>query len=86
MFYVPMAILEYRFNDAGITQQIVVGFQWHQGSEQLNARISLTQEYVHTINDKLQLDAMNKEQIESFARRKLRDVVMTGRPEDEVTE
>ena len=81
MQYIPMSILEYRFNDEGFTQQIIIAFQHYQGNEQFNARVSLTQEYVQSINDKLTLDRMNKAQIEQFARAKLRDWVMTSRPE-----
>ena len=82
MNYIPMQVLEYRFSDDGVTEQIVVAFQHYQGNEQFNARVSLTQEYVEGINDKLTLDRMNKAQIESFARRKLRDWILTERPEE----
>ena len=82
MNYIPMQVLEYRFSDAGITEQIVVAFQHYQGNEQLNARVNLTQEYVEGINDKLTLDRMNKAQIEKFARFKLRDWILTERPEE----
>ena len=82
MRYIPMNILEYRFDEQGVTQMIVVAFQYYQGGEQLSARVSLDQEYVASINDGLVLDSMNKEQIESFARRKIRDWVMTKRPEE----
>ena len=81
MNYIPMNVLEYRFNDEGITEQIMVALQHYQGNEQVNARISLDQEYVFSINENLVLDSMNKEQIESFARRKLRDLISTPRPE-----
>ena len=81
MSFIPMQILEYRFNDEGITQQIIIAFQHYQGNEQFNARVSLTQEYVRSVNDKLTLDRMNKSQIEQYARLKLRDWIMTNRPE-----
>ena len=81
MNYIPMQVLEYRFSEAGVTQQIIIAFQHYQGNEQFNARVSLTQEYVRSVNDKLTLDRMNKAQIEQFARVKLRDWVMTSRPE-----
>ena len=83
MNFIPMSILEYNFDDAGVTEQIVVAFQHYQGNEQFNARVSLTQEYVEGINDKVTLDRMNKAQIESFARVKLRDWILTDRPEEE---
>ena len=81
MNYIPMQVLEYRFSEAGVTEQIIIAFQHYQGNEQFNARVSLDQEYVFSINDKLTLDRMNKSQIEQFARVKLRDWVMTSRPE-----
>ena len=81
MNYIPMNVLEYRFNDEGITQQILIALQHYQGNEQFNARVSLTQEFVQGINDNLTLDRMNKAQIESFARVKLRDWILTERPE-----
>ena len=75
-----MNILEYRFDEQGITQLIVVAFQHYQGDEQVSARVVLDQEYVTSVNPKLSLDAMSKEQIESFARRKVRDWVIMTRP------
>lgn len=81
MNFIPMNILEYRFNDEGITEQIIIAIQHYQGNEQFNARVSLDQAYVQSINESLKLDSMNKEQIESFARRKLRDWILEPRPE-----
>ena len=81
MNYIPMNILEYRFDEQGITQMIVVALQHFQGDEQLSARVTLDQEYVTSVNPKLALDAMSKEQIENFARRKIRDWIFTARPE-----
>ena len=80
MNYIPMNILEYRFDEQGVTQTIVVAFQHYQGEEQISVRVLLDQEYVTGVNPKLVLDAMTKEQIESFARRKIRDWVVTTRP------
>ena len=81
MQYIPMSILEYRFSDEGITEQIIIAFQHYQGNEQFNARVSLTQEYVTSVNGNWLLDSMNKEQIENLARRKLRDWILEPRPE-----
>ena len=81
MNYIPMQVLEYRFSDAGITEQIIIALQHYQGNEQFNARVSLSQEYVTSQNPNLELDSMNKEQIENYARRKLRDWISTPRPE-----
>ena len=81
MGFIPMQILEYRFNDEGLTQQIIIAFQHYQGNEQINARVTLDQEYVTSVNPKLALDSMTKEQIETFARRKIRDWVTMARPE-----
>lgn len=77
-----MNILEYRFSDDGVTEQIIVAFQSYQGNEQFSSRVSLDQEYVHGINNALVLDTLNKEQIESFARRKLRDWILMARLEE----
>ena len=76
-----MNILEYRFDEQGVTQMIVVALLNYQGDEQLSARVTLDQEYVTSQNPKLALDAMSKEQIETFARRKIRDWVTMARPE-----
>ena len=83
MSNIPMIILEYKFNDQGVTEQIIIAFQHYQGNEQFNARVSLNQEYVTSQNPNLELDSMNKEQIENYARRKLRDWISTPRPEEE---
>ena len=82
MSNIPMIILEYKFNDQGVTEQIIIAFQHYQGNEQFNARVSLNQEYVTSQNHNLELDSMNKEQIENYARRKLREWIMTPRPEE----
>ena len=86
MNFIPMNVLEYNFDDAGVTERIVVAFQNYQGNEQFNARVSLDQEYVHSINENLVLDSMNKEQVENYARRKLRDWISTERLEEPVEE
>jgi len=82
MTFIPMRILEYNFDDTGVTERIVVGFQHYQGNEQFNARVSLTQEYATSINENVELDRMNKNQIEKFARLKLKDWILTDRPEE----
>ena len=71
MSYIPMIILEYKFNDQGVTEQIIIAFQHYQGNEQFNARVSLTDDYVKGINANLELDRLNKAQIEQYARLKL---------------
>ena len=87
MSFVPMQILEYRFNDEGITEQIIIAFQHYRGNEQINVRIALDQEYVDSQNPDLKLDSMNKDTIENFARRKIRDWILADRPvEPEVEE
>lgn len=86
MNYIPMNILEYRFDEQGVTQTIVVAFQHYQGDEQLSARVSLDQEYVTSVNPKWSLDSMNKDAIENLARRKIRDWVTMARPEEPVEE
>ena len=83
MNYIPMQVLEYRFSEAGVTEQIIIAFQHYQGNEQFNARVSLTGEYIKKQNPNLNLDSLSKEQIETHARRKLRDWVLTPRPEEE---
>ena len=81
MSYIPMIILEYKFNDQGFTEQIIIAFQHYQGNEQFNARISLTDEYIKKQNPNLTLDSLSKEQIEAHGRRKLRDWITEPRPE-----
>ena len=76
-----MQVLEYRFSEAGVTEQIIIAFQHYQGNEQFNARVSLTDEYIKGINENLELDRLNKAQIEQFARVKLRDWILEPRPE-----
>lgn len=82
MNYIPMSVLEYRFNDEGITEKIIIALQHYQGNEQINARVSLTQEYVQSVNERLELDTMNKEQIENHARRKLTAWISEPIPEE----
>ena len=84
MNYIPMQVLEYRFSEAGVTDQIIIAFQHYQGNEQFNARVNLTDEYIKKQNPNLSLDSLTKEQIEAHGRRKLRDWITTPRPEEEV--
>ena len=81
MNYIPMQVLEYRFSEAGVTEQIIIAFQHYQGNEQFNARVSLTDEYIKKQNPNLSLDSLSKEQIEAHGRRKLRDWIIVSRPE-----
>ena len=81
MNFIPMQILEYRFNDEGITERIVIAFQHYQGDNNLNVRVSLDQEYVTTVNPNWVLDSLNKDAIENLARRKIRDWILIERPE-----
>lgn len=80
-----MTILEYRFNETGETTEVRVAFNSFQGETSLSAQITLTEEYVKGINDKLDLDRMNKSQIETYARRYVRDWIMTNKPENTET-
>ena len=80
MNYIPMNILEYRFDEQGVTQTIVVAFQHYQGEEQISVRVSLDQEYVTSVNPNWALDTMNKDAIENLARRKVRDWILVERP------
>lgn len=83
MNFIPMNILEYRFSDEGTTQTIIVELiSAYRANENFNARVVLDQEYVSSIRDGLELDSMNKEQIENFARRKAKDWVLMERPEE----
>ena len=83
MQYIPMQVLEYRFSDTGVTEQIIIAFQHYQGNEQFNARVNLTEEFVEEQNPNLTLDSLTKEQVETFARRRLREWIMVSRPEPE---
>ena len=75
-----MNILEYRFDEQGVTQMIVVALLHYQGDEQINVRVSLDQEYVTSVNPKWVLDTLNKDAIENLARRKVRDWILVERP------
>ena len=82
MNFVPMSILEYRFDDAGITQNILVELSTYVGNENFNVRVALDQDYLESHNPDLVLDTLNKEHIEHFARLKARDWVLVTRPEE----
>lgn len=79
-----MSVLQYNFDDNGETTDVQVAFSTYTGIENFSARVVLTNEYVQSINENVSLDTMNKEQIDNFARRYLRDWVMTA--PDEVVE
>lgn len=81
MTYIPMNIIEYRFNEAGETEQVVVGFQTYSGRDNLNARLNLTIDDIKAINKAWDFQNLNQQRAELVARRKLRDWVMTEKEE-----
>lgn len=82
MIYIPMNILEYRFDDQGNTTQIIVGFQAYGGTDNLNARLNITIEDIKSINPNWDFHNLIKDRAEVVARRKLRDWVMTEKTEE----
>lgn len=83
MQFIPMNVLEYRFNEEGITTEIVVAFERFQGNQRFSSRVNLTQDYVSGIREDLDLNRLNMQQIEQYARLKLRDWILTQRPSGE---
>ena len=81
MKYLPMSILEYRFDELGNTKSIVVQFSSHSQREFFNGNVELTQEYVKTVNPNFDLDRMNKAQCDIAARRKLKAWIDVKPPE-----
>lgn len=82
MKYIPMRILEYRLDENGVIQTIVVAHEQREGQQSFNGRILLDEEYVKSINPNVELDRMNQAQVENFARRKLIAWINTPRPEE----
>lgn len=80
MIYIPMNILEYRFDEEGNTKQIVVGFQTYTSHDNLNARINLTIEDIKSVNEAWDFDNLTQDRCEAVARRKLQAWVRIQKP------
>lgn len=86
MKYIPMTILEYRFDENGKTKAIVVQINTYVGDERINAGVVLTREYMEEVNPNMDMDRMNKEQCDMFARRRLREWIAVEPAKEEEPE
>lgn len=77
MEYIPMGMLEYRFDDKGNATSVVVQLNVYDQSSRdtFNATIELTEKFVKSINPDVDLDKLTKDQADIFARRKINDWV-----------
>lgn len=86
MNYIPMSVLEYRFDDMGNTIAIIVSFNVYDNENSFNSNVKLTEENVNRLNPALELDKMNKNQCDTIARRILKEWVDVKRPIDDPIE
>lgn len=86
MTYIPMSIIEYRFDEEGNTTQVVVGFQTYSGRDNLNARLNLTLGDIQEVNSNWNFSNLTQERAEVVARRKLQAWVRVEKPADEPVE
>ena len=82
MKYVPMNIIEYRFDEEGNTEQVVVGFQTYSGPDSFSARLNISIDDIKASNPAWTFANLTQDRAELVARRKLRDWVMLERPEE----
>lgn len=82
MKYLPMSILEYRFDENGVTTSVVVQFSRYDGGQTFNVTVELTQDFIHSINPNVDMEKMNKVTADAFARRKIKEWVDVDPPVD----
>lgn len=71
MRYIPMSVIQHRFDEQGNTIEIQVSYAIYEGTENFSARVVLSNNYLQTIDGTLKIENLSQEQIDSYARRYL---------------
>lgn len=80
MRYIPMSVIQHNFDEQGNTIEIQVSYAIYEGAENFSARVVLSNDYLQTIDEKLKIENLSQEQIDTYARRYLREWLGTEKP------
>jgi len=71
MRYIPMSVIQHKFDEQGNTIEIQVSYAIYEGVENFSARVVLSNDYLQTIDVNLKIENLNQDQIDMYARRYL---------------
>lgn len=77
MRYIPMSIIQHKFDDQGNTIEIQVSYAIYEGAENFSARVVLSNDYLQSIDENLKIENLSQDQIDTYARRYLREWLET---------
>ena len=80
MRYIPMSIIQHKFDGQGNTVEIQVSYAIYEGVENFSARVVLSNDYLQTIDENLKIENLSQDQIDMYARRYLREWLETEKP------
>ena len=71
MRYIPMSVIQHRFDEQGNTIEIQVSYAIYEGTENFSARVVVSNDYLQTIDESLKIENLSQSQIDMYARRYL---------------
>ena len=71
MRYIPMSIIQHKFDEQGNTVEIQVSYAIYEGVENFSSRVVLSNDYLQTIDESLKIENLSQSQIDMYARRYL---------------
>ena len=71
MRYIPMSIIQHKFDELGNIIEIQVSYAIYEGVENFSARIVLSNDYLQDIDENLKIENLSQGQIDTYARRYL---------------
>ena len=80
MRYIPMSVIQHSFDEQGNTIEIQVSYAIYEGAENFSARVVLSNNYLQTIDETLKIENLSQDQIDTYARRYLREWLETEKP------
>lgn len=80
MRYIPMSIIQHKFDEQGNTIEIQVSYAIYEGVETFSARVVLSNDYLQTIDENLKIENLSQSEIDTYARRYLSEWLGTEKP------
>ena len=80
MRYIPMNVIQHKFDEQGNTIEIQVSYAIYEGAENFSARVVLSNDYLQAIGENLKVENLTQDQIDMYARRYLVEWLETEKP------
>ena len=77
MRYIPMSVIQHKFDEQGNTIEIQVSYAIYEGTENFSARVVITNDYLQNIDENLKVENLSQDQIDMYARRYLHEWLKT---------